>query len=222
GMIMGYHTADHVPVYDALAREFLICQRWFAAHPGPTFCNRFYTLTGRLNRNADGSWQVNNPGALHEDENKPVFTKTIFDHLTEHGVSWRYYEHRYCFLRLFERYIFDDNTSIVDANDPVKGFFVSARAGTLSSVSFIDPNFIDEPDGQDNDDGAPADIAAGQHLIGTVVNAVMKGPKWNKTLLIITYDEHGGFYDHVNPLLFPVKAARVSGIAPYGEGVPTF
>jgi len=147
GMIMGYHTADHVPVYDALAREFLICQRWFAAHPGPTFCNRFYTLTGRLNRNADGSWQVDNPGAPHEDDNKPVFTKTIFDHLTDHGVSWHYYEHRYCFLRLFERYTFDDNTYIVDANDPVKGFFASARAGTLPSVSFIDPNFIDEPDG---------------------------------------------------------------------------
>src|SRR5262249_22122480 len=60
GKIMGYHTADHVPVYDALASEFLICQRWFAAHPGPTFCNRFYTLTGRLNRNADSTWQFDN------------------------------------------------------------------------------------------------------------------------------------------------------------------
>ena len=68
------------------------------------------------------------------------------------------------------------------------------------SVSFIDPNFIDEPDGQDNDDGAPSDIAAGQNLIGRVVNAVVHSPQWNKTLLLITYDEHGGFYDHVNPL----------------------
>jgi len=50
-------------------------------------------------------------------------------------------------------------------------------------VSFIDPNFIDEPDGLEKDDGAPADIAAGQHLIATVVNAVIQGPKWNKTLL---------------------------------------
>jgi phospholipase C len=61
GRIMGYHTSAHVPVYDALAREFLLCQRWFAAHPGPTFCNRFYTLTGRLNRNAQGDWQFDNP-----------------------------------------------------------------------------------------------------------------------------------------------------------------
>lgn len=101
---------------------------------------------------------------------------------------------------MYERYTTDDSY-IVDANDPVKGFFASAKAGTLPSVSFIDPNFIDEPDGQDNDDGAPSDIAAGQRLIGEIVQAVMQCPKWNKTLLLITYDEHGGFYDHVNPLI---------------------
>ena len=109
---------------------------------------------------------------------------------------------------MFERYTTDNNNYIIDANDPVKGFFASAMAGTLPSVSFIDPNFIDEPDGLDNDDGAPADIAAGQHLIATVVNAVIQGPKWNKTLLIITYDEHGGFYDHVSPLLFRDKQSQ--------------
>jgi len=220
GRIMGYYNAAHVPVYDALAREFLICQRWFAAHPGPTFCNRFYTLTGRLNRDASGQPEKNNPTG---ETFKPVSTKTIFDHLTEHGVSWHYYEHRYCFLRMFERYTFDDNNYILDANDPVKGFFASARAGTLPSVSFIDPNFIDEPDGQDNDDGAPGgDIAAGQNLIGRVVDAVVHSPKWNKTLLVITYDEHGGFYDHVNPLNFRDKAKPVSGIDHYCVRVPAF
>jgi hypothetical protein len=61
GRVMGYHPASHVPVYDALAREFLICQHWFAAHPGPTFPNRFYTLTGRLNRDAFGLPESDNP-----------------------------------------------------------------------------------------------------------------------------------------------------------------
>jgi phospholipase C len=124
---------------------------------------------------------------------------------------------------LFGPYTFDDDY-IVDARDPVKGFFASLQAGRLPSVSFIDPNFIDEPDGEDNDDGAPANIAAGQNLIGRVVNAVMQGPKWNKTLLVITYDEHGGFYDHVNPLdpRFRDKAKAVSGIDHYGVRVPTF
>jgi phospholipase C len=218
GRIMGYHTVDHVPVYDALASQFLICQRWFAAHPGPTFPNRFYTLTGRLNRDTFGNFQFDNP---HGDAFQPVATKTLFDHLSEHGVTWRYFEHRYCFLRLFSRHSTDDSL-IVAANDPARGFFASAQAGTLPSVSFIDPNFIDEPDGEDNDDGAPANIGAGQNLIGRVVNAVMQGPKWNKTLLIITYDEHGGFYDHVNPFLFRDKAKPVSGIDHYGVRVPSF
>jgi phospholipase C len=220
GKVMGYHNAAHVPVYNALASEFLICQRWFAAHPGPTFCNRFYTLTGRLNRDSNGNFEFDN---FSGNDFKPVATKTIFDHLSDRAVSWHFYEHRYCSLRLYERYTTDDSY-IVDANDPVKGFFASAKAGTLPSVSFIDPNFIDEPDGQDNDDGAPSDIAAGQNLIGRVVDAVVHSPKWNKTLLLITYDEHGGFYEHVNPLdpRFRDKAKPVSGIDHYGVRVPAF
>ncbi|MGY6277899.1 alkaline phosphatase family protein [Methylomonas sp. MgM2] len=218
GRIMGYHTSEHVPVYDALAKHFLICQRWFAAHPGPTFCNRFYTLTGRLNRNSSELFETDNP---HGAEFRPVATRTIFDHLSENGVPWHYYENRYCFLRLFERYTFD-NEAIVDFNDPVKGFEASAQAGTLPPVSFIDPNFVDEADDGDNDDGAPSDIRAGQHLIGRIVNAVMHSPKWNKTMLVITYDEHGGFYDHVNPLAYSEKAKPVSGIDRYGVRVPTF
>jgi phospholipase C len=83
-------------------------------------------------------------------------------------------------------------------------------------VSFIDPDFIDVPPGFD--DGPPADIAAGQHFIGTVVDALIKGPLWSKTLLIITYDEHGGFFDHVPP----PAAIPVSAINEYGVRVPTF
>ena len=218
GRIMGYHTASHVPVYDAVAREFLICHRWFAAHPGPTFCNRFYTLTGRLNRDSFGNFQFDN---FTGSEFKPVPTKTIFHHLTDHAVSWHFYEHRYCSLRMYEQYTLDDHY-IVDADDPVKGFFACAQAGTLPAVSFIDPNFIDEPDGGDNDDGAPANITAGQNLIGRVINAVLGGPNWQKTLLIVTYDEHGGFYDHVNPLdpRYRTNAKPVSGIDHYGVRVP--
>jgi phospholipase C len=212
GKVMGYYTAAQVPVYDFLAQEFLICQRWFAAHPGPTFPNRFYTLTGRLNRDAHGRFEFDNP---HGNDFTPVFTKTIFDHLTEHAVSWHYYEHGYCFLRMFDRYTWDDEY-IVEARDPVKGFFANARAGTLPSVSFIDPDFIDVPPG--NDDGPPADIAAGQRLVAEVVQAVMESPSWNKTLLVITYDEHGGFFDHVSP----PAAIPVSAINECGVRVPTF
>jgi len=116
---------------------------------------------------------------------------------------------------MFERYTSEDEY-IIDARDPVKGFFASARAGTLPSVSFIDPDFIEVP--PVNDDGPPADIAAGQRLVAEIVQAVTESPSWHKTLLVITYDEHGGFFDHVPP----PAAIPVSGINEYGVRVPTF
>lgn len=218
--VMGYYQAAQIPVYDLLAREFMICDHWFCSHPGPTFCNRFYQLTGRLNRNFKGEFETDNP-KLSENL-APVFTKTIFDHLSDQGISWRYYEHGYCFLRLFERYTFD-NKNIVGALDPVQGFFAAAQAGTLPSVSFIDPDFIDLPPG--NDDHPPTDVAHGQRLVAQVVNALKNGPLWSKTLLVITYDEHGGFFDHVPP---PSNVPVISGAPPipgmenYGPRVPTF
>jgi phospholipase C len=213
GAIMGYHTAANVPVYDALAREFLVCQRWFAAHPGPTLPNRFYFLTGRLNRDGEGRWQFDN---AHGDDFVPASTKTIFDHLSEQAVSWRYYEQGgYCFLRLFERYT-SDVAHIVALDDPVDGFFARAREGRLPAVSFIDPNFTELTDDGDNDDQPPTDIGAGQNLIGRVAQALIGGPGWPKTLLLVIYDEHGGFYDHVPP----PNAPEVSGIDRYGVRVP--
>ena len=176
GDVMGHYTALQVPVYDDLARDFLICQRWFAAHPGPTFPNRFYTLTGRLNRDADGRFEFDNP---HGSDFVPSFTRTIFDHLNEHGVKWHYYENGYCFLRLFDRYTFDEEFIVKEG---ITRFEADAKAGKLPSVSFIDPDFIDVPPG--NDDGPPADIAEGQHLVGRVVNAVIKSPNWSRTLLL--------------------------------------
>jgi phospholipase C len=207
--VMGHYTAKQVPVYNDLAEQFLICQRWFASHPGPTFPNRFYTLTGRLNRDATGRFEFDNP---HGSDFTPSFTRTIFDHLTEHGVSWHYYENGYCFLRMFERYTFDDEFIVKEG---INRFEADAKAGKLPSVSFIDPDFIDVPPG--NDDGPPADIADGQHLVGRIVNAVIESPSWNKTLLLITYDEHGGFFDHVPP----PAAIPVSAINEYGVRVPT-
>ncbi|NGZ10873.1 MAG: hypothetical protein CV088_16050 [Nitrospira sp. LK70] len=217
--IMGYYDAANVPVYDELAKKFLVCDRWFAAHPGPTFCNRFYYLTGRLNRDDFERFQVDNFSGA---DFKPVTTRTIFDHLYEHGVSWRFYQQRYCTLRLFAKYTFD-HQNIVDFDDAVNGFEACAAAGTLPSVTFIDPNFVDEPDAGDNDDAAPGNISRGQALVGRIVNALMKGPKWGKTLFVVTYDEHGGFYDHVNPKdpSYRDTAVPVCGIDYYGVRVPT-
>jgi Phosphoesterase family/Ricin-type beta-trefoil lectin domain-like len=132
-------------------------------------------------------------------------------------VTWTYFEDAYCTLRLFEHYTFD-HTNVVDVNDPVHGFFTSAQTGQLPNVSFIDPHFVDVPPGS-NCDEPPSDIAAGQELVQRIVDAVIAGPAWDKTMLVIVYEEHGGFYDHVPP----PAAARVSADLPittYGVRVP--
>ncbi len=221
GNIMGYHTGKNVPVYDALVRDFAFSHRWFASHPGPTFCNRFYELTGMLNINAKGFWEYGN-----SPHKRPSFTNTIFDYLSLYAkspdhknISWKYFEHSYCFLRLFEKHTYD-NTNIVDINDSDNGFFASAKKGTLPSVSFIDPHFIEFPPNA-NCDGPPADIKYGQELVQKVVEAVVASPNWEKTLLIITYDEHGGFYDHFPPPI-AVKVSNESPIETYGVRVPAF
>jgi len=219
GNIMGYHTGANVPVYDALVRDFAFSHRWFASHPGPTFCNRFYELSGRLNVDAKGFWEFDN-----SSHKRPAFTETIFDYLTQYqhitsGLTWKYFEHSYCFLRFFEKYTFD-NTDIVNINDAEHGFFACAKNGTLPSVSYIDPHYIEFPPNA-NCDGPPADIQYGQQLVQKIVEAVVTSPNWSKTLLIITYDEHGGFYDHVPP----PPAAKVSPESPintYGVRVPAF
>jgi phospholipase C len=225
--IMGYHTAVNVPVYDALARDFAISHRWFASHPGPTFSNRFYELTGRLNlasglnsKIPENTWEFSNSSPL-----TPVFNKTIFDFLSDYqkriekAYTWKYYEQGYCFLRFFSKYTFD-NTNIVSIADPANGFFADAKRGTLPSVSFIDPHFIELPPNA-NCDGPVADIKDGQAFVQKVVEAVVTSPQFANTLLIITYDEHGGFYDHVPPPP-AVPFSDESPVKTYGVRVPAF
>ena len=216
--IMGHHTAATVPQYDALARDFAIGHRWFASHPGPTFCNRFYELTGRLNLDPRGFWEFDNTSPI-----RPVFTPTIFDYLTGgdpvtgEKLTWRYFERGYCFLRFFEKYTFNTE-HITDIDDAKAGFFELARTGRLPHVTFIDPHFVELPP-LGNCDGPPADVALGQELVRRIVEAVVAGPAWEKTMLVIVYDEHGGFYDHVPPPT-AVKVSDDSPIATLGVRVP--
>ena len=196
--IMGYHLGADVPMYSFLADNYLICDRWFAAHPGDTWPNRFVTLTGNLAPKPPHDPHAGFPetGTPDPKDFTPVHVKNIFDHLDAGGVTWRYYEHDLCMLRLFADYTLG-HPNIVHIDDPLQGLEAAARAGTLPSVVFIDPDLTDVPAG--NDDHPPTDIARGQRLMKRVHDAIATSPLWEKTLLIITYDEYGGFYDHVLP-----------------------
>ena len=227
GRVMGYYNAADVPVYDHLARQFAVCDRWFSSVPGATWPNRLYAICGRAARSRD-DLPHNRPPMY----NQPSFVR----HLDARGVSWRWYSFEVGTLRLADaRYALGhhDNFAFfstenlnwkaelevrVDAS--AASFLQDAARGTLPSVSWIDPNFSNfNPIGfQPNDDHAPADVKDGQELVLAVYHALAEGPQWDKTMLIVFYDEHGGFYDHVAPPAAADDSRRTFGR--YGVRVP--
>ena len=227
GRVMGYYNAADVPVYDHLAREFAICDHWFSSVPGATWPNRLYAISGRAAGSRD-DLPVNLPPMY----NRPSFVR----HLDAHGVTWRWYSFEVGTLRLadaryalghhgnfafFSRANLNWKTALelrMDAQ--AASFLEDAARGTLPSVSWIDPNFSNfNPIGfQPNDDHAPADIRDGQELVLAVYHALAAGPQWDKTMLVIVYDEHGGFYDHVPPPAAADDNPRMFGH--YGVRVP--
>jgi phospholipase C len=179
--IMGYYNAATLPVYDYLAREYCVCDAWFASVPGPTWPNRLYALTG----NSDGD---------KDNRFKYYSMTTVFDHLSRAGVSWNYFCDDFPFLAVLPRSYNQERVR------QMWDFFPQAEAGSLASVTWIDPNFEDIFGGG-NDDHPPADIGRGQTLVGRIYNALVTAGKrtWERTMFIVLYDEHGGFFDHVQP-----------------------
>ncbi len=225
--IMGYHTGRTVPVYDALARDFAICHRWFASYPGPTFPNRYYTLAGHPAIDPHGNWETDDRSTWAELNYSahfvPAVIDTIFDHLPD-TVSWKYFENGdYGMLRMCTGHTFDTDHIVpfIDTNAPANGFLALAKSGNLPNVSFVDPHFIDDAPGATCDE-PPSDVRPGQDFVRQIVEALVASPAWEKTLLIITYDEHGGFYDHVPPPQAQPPQPVVPGTpSTYGLRVPT-
>ena len=224
--VMGYYSASDVPVYDHLAREFAVCDRWFSSVPGATWPNRLYAICGRAAGSRDDL--PHNRPPLY---NQPSFVR----HLDAHGITWRWYSFEVGTLRLadacytlghHDRFAFFSTTNLnwkarlerIDSQAP--SFLQDAARGTLPSVAWIDPNFSNfNPIGfQPNDDHAPADIKDGQELVLAVYHALATSPQWEKTLLVIFYDEHGGFFDHVAPPGAPDDDPQLFGR--YGVRVP--
>ncbi len=185
-LVMGYFTDEDLPAYGSLARQFCVCDRWFASAPASTWPNRLWSLAGT----AGGL--LNNPRV---DGGYFPFTN-IFDLLTQRNVSWSYYYDNIAFIWLFKGY------RVPRSNvRRVARFYADVQNGTLPSVSWIDPRFVDAPATFDaNDDHPPADVRKGQFLVGQIYNALAANPAlFASTMLILMYDEHGGFYDHVRP-----------------------
>ena len=193
-----YLTRDQQPVTWALADNYTTCDRWFCSVMGPTLPNRAYWHTA-----TSLGLKVNNEVIDAFSSGIPV--PSIYNRLTDKQVDWVYYHGNLPVVSLLANpgpYQLDlgptDGKSghvrrFGDALEGVGPFFDDAKAGRLPPVVYIDPAF------GENDDHPPVHPILGQELIASIYNALANSPQWKNIMLVITYDEHGGFYDHVPP-----------------------
>jgi phospholipase C len=193
---IGYYTAADRPFMSKLALNYTSCDHYFCSILGPTYPNRFFQHAARTDR-------LDNTMATST-------LPTIWDQLNlSGGPTGRYYYNDVPFLALWgQKYL-----SIADHYSQ---FLTDASAGNLPNVAFVDPRFNDESTGTSGDDHPRADIRAGDAFLSEVFHAVASGPQWNRTVLVVNYDEWGGFFDHVVPpritAAVPVGASPGSGI----------
>jgi phospholipase C len=138
---------------------------------------------------------------------KPI-TGTIFDLFDQNGVSWADY---------FQDAPQSASFRPTDAHNLPLAVFLAQAAGigSLPQVSFVDPNFGLTGHTLENDEHPPTDIQRGQFYVSQVINAVRNGPYWKDSIIFLTYDEHGGFYDHAKPAKAPQGGAlNPDGINP--------
>jgi phospholipase C len=180
GDIMGCFVPEALPVLSALARGYAVCDRWFCSAPTETMPNRAFALTGT----SQG----------HLDDHTKVFTvPSIFGRLTDASVPWKIYGYDRSPLTRLD---FPDTVHAPAGTIGLfKDFRADAAAGTLPAFAFLEPSWSSHGNSQHPN----YDVARGEQLLLDTYQALRAGPAWDSTLLIITYDEHGGCYDHVAP-----------------------
>ncbi len=196
-VIMDCFDEEVIPVLSKLAKEYAVFDAWHASVPSQTLCNRSF-----MHATTSHGYVLNSPfyhWLIHPSQ-------TIFDQITDKqdpAVTWKVYYDKL------------DIVSLTGLQNPklwkyhasnfqyMENFESDAKNGTLPSYSFIDPRFLIDH----NDNHPPvsvqiletSSVLAGEKLIHRIYEALRNGKKWDNTLLIITFDEHGGCYDHVSP-----------------------
>ncbi|MGC2404051.1 MAG: alkaline phosphatase family protein [Acidobacteriaceae bacterium] len=175
---IGYYAEADLPFLSAFARNYTTLDRYFPSILSSTFPNRVFFHAAQTDR-LDNSLSIST-------------LPTIWDSLAAAGVSNKYYYSNVPFLALWgEKYV------PISALYPQ--FLLDAASGNLPAVSVVDPRYTLIDDGEGNDDHPHADLRSGEHFLGVVFQALTSGPGWPNTVLIVTRDEWGGFFDHVVP-----------------------
>jgi len=208
--VMHYFTPEQVPVISQLAKAFGICDQWHAAAPCQTWPNRFFAHTGTAGGYVDNAhFQI------------PFTHPSIFRRMSDKAKSWNIYFHDVAQSVLLEDIILEAPWKF----KRFQHFLDDAQKGLLPNYSFIEPRYFPDPlDGSiPNDQHPPHNMVYGEQLIAAVYNAVRSSPCWKQSLLVVTYDEHGGCFDHAPPpLAVPPDSHRQDGFAfdRYGVRVP--
>ncbi|KEO80885.1 alkaline phosphatase family protein [Tumebacillus flagellatus] len=188
--IMNGFTPEQVPVISALAHQYAVCDRWFCSVPSQTWTNRSFFHAGTSAGLVD-NWPYLN--WLQND------TATIFNRMSDAGLTWGVYYDAQTIISLTMLIHFRQLAKYWNHNFHfMQKFFRDAEEGTLPNYTFLEPCFNNWR-GQRNDQHPPFSVAEGEKLIYDVYQALRKGKNWERTLFVITYDEHGGCYDHVLP-----------------------
>lgn len=211
--VMGYFGADEVPVTSFFAKNFAVCDHWFASLPAGTQPNRLMAMSG------SSTIEVNQKPLPNQD--------LVYDWLTRNGVRWRVYHETLPFFTMMPRWI--DDIVVGDHFRPLaqlRSDIENDPPGERPQVIFIEPAYADAPHlGECTDDHAPAAIKGGQRFLLEAYRDITSDPAfWAETVMIVTYDEHGGFFDHVSPPLLrtepPPGAHYAAGFDTLGVRVP--
>lgn len=173
--VMGYMVRSEIPALYGLADAFTLCDQWHCGLLGPTWPNRFYSHAAT----SDGLYS----------NLAPLSSPTIYSKVLKAGLTYGVYHRSPIYFALT---LLDPIAGSYPSND-MDQFFVDAAAGTLPNVTVVEPDY-----GLD-DDHPPHDIRLGQAFIQSIYQALRASPQWDRTLMVVFYDEHGGFYDHVSP-----------------------
>lgn len=184
---LGYFTDADIPFYWDLYGTFAMSDHHHCSVLGPTLVNRLYSISG-------SSFGLIRNVPVPPDRVATRSPAHLFDELDAAGIDWAIYAGDLAVaLGMFPLYLLNQSGRIRTHDD----FFAAVAAGTLPPVSLVDPTFLGAA--MQQSEHPPGDPQVGQHLVWQVVDALTKGPEWSTTALIVTYDEHGGFYDHVPP-----------------------
>jgi phospholipase C len=202
--IMGCYRAADVPVISTVAREFAVCSRWHCSLPSETWPNRLFAHAGT------SFGEIAAEHILHRGK------RTIFDVLSEEGLRWRVYAGDVAQVLTF-------GEKILHRTRHMSSFEHDVLNGELAAYSFIEPRHFDLPLGRKSNSQHPTSkfhgikstgyVPRGEELIASVYNALRKREDvWNQCLMIVVYDEHGGFYDRLPaPEVPPMEPSATNG-----------